>query len=91
MVQRNPWPWNESLGGIAVEGGGAYRIRRILFGMVRDRCTELGLSEGDIIRCTHRDREMVEVRLSSGCKKKLDLAYAWFIKVEPVVEQSVAG
>lgn len=92
MNQRNPWPWNESLSGINVGVGGDYRIRRILFGMVRDRCAELGLAEGDVVRCTRRDKETVEVQLSSGAVRKLDLAYAWFIKVEPVAEErSAAG
>lgn len=91
MNQHNPWPWNESLSGITVQEGGDYRICRILFGMVRDRCKELGLAEGDVVQCIHRDRDTVEVQLPSGAVRKLDLAYAWFIKVEPVVEQSAAG
>jgi hypothetical protein len=87
MRELTPWPWHESLGGLKAEAVGAYRIRRILFGMVKDRCSELGLTEGETIHCRNRDRDGVEVQLSCGSIRKLDLPYAWFVQVEPVTER----
>ncbi len=78
-----PWPWSESLGGVPVDDGQHYRIRRILFGMVGDRCRELGLTEGERVRCLERDHDGVEVQLSDGAVRTLDLTYAWFVEVEP--------
>jgi len=90
MSELTPWPWHESLGGLKAESVGSYRIRRILFGMVKDRCSELGLTEGETIRCRNRDRDGVEVQLSCGSVRKLDLPYAWFVEVEPVREPLAA-
>ena len=90
MRELTPWPWHESLGGLKGETVGCYRIRRILFGMVKDLCSELGLTEGETIRCRNRDRDGVEIQLSCGTVRRLDLPYAWFVEVEPVREPSAA-
>jgi hypothetical protein len=90
MRELTPWPWHESLGGLKAETVESYRIRRILFGMVKDRCSELGLTEGETFRCMDRDRDGVEIQLSCGTVRKLDLPYAWFVEVEPVREPLAA-
>lgn len=91
MNDFSPWPWHDSLGGISAEADGAFRVRRILFGVVKDRCRELGLEEGDTIRCRRKDHDGVEIELSSGDRKRMDLTHAWFIEVEPVPGEAVAG
>ena len=75
-------PWRESLGGVRHGDLRPYRIRKILFGMVQNRCHELGMREGDTIRCLRKDAQGLEVRLSSGKVRQLPNEYAWFIEVE---------
>lgn len=76
------WSWAQSLGGVGGGDRGSYRIRRILFGMVQDHCRELGLFEGDTVRCRGRDRRGLELQLSSGSVRRIAIEYAWFIEVE---------
>ncbi len=79
-----PWPWAESLaslGGIEAE---PLRVRRIVFGLVRDRCREVGLDEGSEVRFRGRTRDAVTVELPDGTLREIEVAYAWFIQVEPV-------
>lgn len=78
-----PWPWSQSLAGLRIDDGGWYRVRRILFGMVKDRCTELGIAEGQVIRSGRRDGRKVEVYLPDGGVRRLELPFAWFVEVEP--------
>jgi len=83
MTDHTPWPWSESLAGLRSADGRWYRIRRILFGIVQDRCSELGIREGQVVRRGRRDQHTVEVQLSSGEVCTLELPCAWFIEVEP--------
>lgn len=83
MARRNgSWDWTESLGGVRHGDLRPYRIRRILFGMVEDHCHELGLFEGDTVRCLRRDAGELEVRLATGTIRRLPTEYAWFVEVE---------
>lgn len=91
MSEFAPWPWAESLGGIHPGAGDRYRIHRILFGMVQDRCRALGLEEGVTIRCRGRDPDGVEVELPSGHLRKVELPYAWFVAVEPADRNAATG
>lgn len=77
-----PWPWTKSPGGLSAPNGGLYRIRRILFGTVGERCRELGLREGETVRLRGRNHDGVQVELRSGEVKRIDLTYAWFVEVE---------
>lgn len=62
MVGRVP----RSLAGIPPDPRRVFRVRDIVFSMVRDRCREIGLREGDLIRCVRRTSDGVEVKLPSG-------------------------
>jgi hypothetical protein len=83
--------WSKSLGGIAVDPLSTVEVRRILFGLVRDRCADIGLREGERIRCHHRDGDNVTVEMPSGTLANLELSYAWFIEVTPVSRPKQAG
>jgi len=82
--RRRPWSWGDSLGGVRPDDGRTYFIRRIVFDLVKNRCSELGLEEGGTLRCRSRDHEKVVVELSGGTVRSLDLTYARFVEVEPV-------
>ncbi len=75
-------PCTESLGKVRHGDLRPYRIRKILFGMVQDHCQELGMREGDVVRCLRKDAQELEVRLSTGTVMHLPNEYAWFIEVE---------
>ena len=85
MSAHESWPWTESLGGISASYGSWLEIRRILFGLVTDRCSRIGLREGLTIRCRDRGRDRVIVELPSGEIRSLELQYAWFVQVRPIV------
>ena len=84
MTRTDSWPWDQSLGALRPDEERTYAITRILFGLVRDRCSDVGLSEGVTFRCRDRGWDQVTVQVASGDVKSLELAYAWFIQVEPV-------
>ncbi|MEX2465698.1 MAG: FeoA domain-containing protein [Gemmatimonadota bacterium] len=77
------WPWSESLGGIQADEGRDYVVHRILFGLVRDRCGELGLMEGVTLRCRRQADDEVVVELGPGNVLSLDRACSWFVHVRP--------
>lgn len=79
---RRPWSWSDSLGGVPPNDGRDYVIRQILFGLVRDHCSKIGLEEGQTVRCCERSRDEVVVELSDGGLRSLGLNYAWFVEVE---------
>jgi hypothetical protein len=84
MHGRLCWSWTESLGGLRASPVHTYRVRDVVFGLVRDRCLQLGIDEGMEIRCLRRTREVVTIELPDGTLRELELAYAWFVPVEPV-------
>jgi hypothetical protein len=64
MKPHAAWPWSESLGAVRADPGQLLRVRRILFGMVRDHCHEVGLEEGTELRYGDRTPEGVVLELS---------------------------
>lgn len=58
-----------------------YRIRRFLFGMVRDRCWSLGLREGSAVRCRARRDAGVRLELDDGRRVTLEAPYARFVEL----------
>jgi hypothetical protein len=76
------WSWAEALG--AAEPGARYRISDLVFSLVRDRCRELGLEEGDEIRCLENRRWWLELERPDGSSVLLESDYAWFVQVEPM-------
>ena len=87
MREHERWRWTESLGGVRPDPDQKLRVGRILFGLVRDRCFEIGLREGEEVRCRNRTREQVWLELPGGEIHSLDLPYAWFVEVTPVGER----
>lgn len=80
------WPWWEAAAGLHPDPSRPFRVERILSGMVRDRCVELGLIEGQEVRCRARTRDEVALELSDGTVRRLELPLAWFVQVHPVRE-----
>lgn len=56
-------------------------VRRILFECVRDRCAELGLTEGDRLRVGERDGRRVVVRAGDGRVVGCPVELARFVEV----------
>ena len=75
-------PCTESLGKVRHGDLRPYRIHQILFDMVQQHCLELGMREGDIVRCLRKDARELEVRLATGAVRHIPNEYAWFIEVE---------
>jgi len=82
MLGHVSWSWTESLGGLRASPVHTYRVRGVVFGLVRDRCLQLGVEEGMDIRCLSRTRDFVTIELPDGTLRELELAYAWFVPVE---------
>jgi hypothetical protein len=84
MKPHAAWPWSESLGAVRTDPNQVLRVRRILFGMVRNRCQEVGLEEGTELRYQDRTPEGVALELSGIGRRTLEFPYAWFVQVELV-------
>jgi hypothetical protein len=76
------WSWVTALA--AAEHGVDYRITDIVFSMVRDRCRDLSLAEGEEIRCVDNQPSFLCLERSDGCRVSLERHYAWFVQVEPI-------
>jgi len=87
VTPHDAWPWSESLGAVRADHAQILRVRRILFGMVRDRCLDAGLDEGTEFRCRDRNADGVVVEVSGTGIRTLELPHAWFVQVEPVGEE----
>ena len=61
--------------------GDEVRVERILFGLVRSVCTDLGLSEGTRLRVEDRSDGEVIVRRGGGETARLPSHYAYFVRV----------
>jgi hypothetical protein len=66
--------------------GSRYRITRVLFELVRDRCHEKGLHEGDEVICLERRKRTVTVERTDRQRVQLEWEYAWFIQVRETTE-----
>jgi len=84
MSEHVPWPWTESLGGPRPDPEQRFRVKKILFGLVRTRCLDAGLKEGLELRFRSRTADQVMVELPDGQVRNLELPYAWFVQVEPL-------
>lgn len=60
------------------------RVERILIGLVRSRCTDLGLSEGSQLCVEDRSDAEVIVRQENGETACLPSHYAHFVRVGAV-------
>jgi hypothetical protein len=82
------WSAEESMAFAAP--GRRYRVKRIFFAEVRQRCAELGFTAGDEIGCRSNRRGYVECRVPKGRLARLPREYAWFIRVEPMKSRCIA-
>lgn len=68
----------------AITAGQIVMIRRIIYGMVRDLCTDLGLVEGQMVECAANAGRTLRLRNAGGRTVMLDADYARFVEVERV-------
>lgn len=79
---RPAWSWADALA--AAVPGRRYRIVHVLFGLVRDRCRDLGCEEGMELTCLYADPRTVGFVVEGGRSAKLEREYAWFVEVEAI-------
>ena len=73
------------------EPGVEVRVRRIHFGMVRDRCAELGLHEGTSVRCLRHTPEEVVLRAGRRGPVTLEHHYARFVELDDADGETTTG
>jgi hypothetical protein len=88
MAPHTPWDWCKSLGAVSADAALQFGVGRIRLGMVMNRCWEIGLREGQEIRCRHRSKEEVTIELPGGEVRSLELPYAWFVEVRPIASDA---
>lgn len=59
-----------------------YRICDLAFSMVRDRCRDLGLEQGQDVTCIEAGRWSICLERLDGRRVNLERDYAWFVQVE---------
>lgn len=59
------------------------RIERMLFKVLRDLCTGLGVAEGDVVRCKTVSESIVLLETEKGRTIVIDQDWARFIEVGP--------
>lgn len=57
------------------------RVERILYAILRDLCDEIGLHEGDEVRCQRNAGSVVVLESETGRKLVVDQDWARFIRV----------
>ena len=65
----------------ATRSGDSVEIRRILFGALRDLCTDLGLFEGQWVRCRAGTASQLLLETGDGRTVALQRDWARFIQV----------
>jgi hypothetical protein len=72
----------------AADRGEMIEIRRILFGALRQLCADLGLHEGEVVRCRACTSSQFLLETQTGRVVALDRDWARFIEI---VSQPAAG
>jgi hypothetical protein len=88
MAHHIPRSWSETLGGVSTDPGSPLEVLQIRLGLVKDRCWEIGLREGQEVRFQRRSGEGVTVELAGGEVRSLELPYAWFVEVRSIASAS---
>lgn len=70
--------------------GEAILIRRILFGTLRTYCADLGLREGDVLRCRAGTASHLLLQTPAGRTITLERDWARFIQVSAPAAESQA-
>jgi hypothetical protein len=65
----------------AADRGELVEIRRILFGALRELCADLGLREGDLVRCRACTPSQFLLETQAGRVVALDRDWARFIQI----------
>ncbi len=65
----------------AADRGEMIEIRRILFGALRELCAELGLHEGEVVRCRAGTPSQLLLETQGGRVVALDRDWARFIQI----------
>lgn len=79
MESTSGWPWHETLA-VAADGD-VVQIRQILFGMIQDYLTDMGVRTGSVLECIENRPNEVLVKLPTGEDRLIGWDYAWFISV----------
>lgn len=59
------------------------RVERILFHVLKDLCYDLGVEEGDVVRCRRSSRSFLVLENPAGRTIILEMDWARFIEVGP--------
>ena len=74
------WPWSRSLALAPV--GRAVQVKTILFGTVKDYCSNRGIQPGTVLVCREHGEEWLDLDLPTGTAMRLPRQYAWFISLD---------
>ncbi|HET9982084.1 MAG TPA: FeoA domain-containing protein [Longimicrobiales bacterium] len=75
----------------AADTGEAIQIRRILFGALRALCADLGLREGEIVRCRAGTPSQLMLETPTGRVVALERDWARFIQVSTAAAHAQAA
>jgi hypothetical protein len=59
------------------------RVERILFHLLKDLCYDLGLEEGDVLRCRRASHAFLVLETAAGKTIIMEMDWARFIEVSP--------
>ncbi len=68
----------------AADTGEAIEIRRILFGALRNLCADLGVHEGEVVRCRACTPSQLLLETAAGRVVALERDWARFIQITAV-------
>jgi hypothetical protein len=64
-----------------IRPGESVRIEHILFDMLKDLCSGIGIAEGDVVRCRRTSNAVILLETSTGRTVILDGDWARFVEV----------
>lgn len=73
----------------AAAPGERFLIKRIHFALVRDRCSELGIREGEVLRCLRNTAKEVVVEFPQRHTTALEIHYARFVELRDADTESL--
>jgi Fe2+ transport system protein FeoA len=76
-----PTPNTATLSLAAAQPGEQVEIRRILFGALRGLCSDLGIFEGQVVRCRAGQGSQLLLQTADGRNVALERDWARFIQV----------
>ncbi len=75
----------------AADSGEAIEIRRILFGALRNLCADLGVHEGEVVRCRACTPSQLLLETRAGRVVSIARDWARFIQIAAHAEVTVPG